>query len=172
MVLKSIWEARCDLLHHNIETQPAAAASALSKFRTRISALAYTRIPSPLFATRQEEGLPPTAGAEEVLNRLTWGRVAHQLLHPRHRGGRRGDPCGGGGGPANPDPYIYIYMRQVACAPLPPREGGIQLVTPHSPLWVGVGGSFWGKGVRPGFNFWGIAQGRAWCGQLYHAMLW
>ena len=90
MVLKSIWEARCDLLHHNTETQPAAAASALSKLRSRISALAYTRLPSTLVALRHERLAPPTV-AEEGLNRLIWGRVAHQLLHPRHREGGDGD---------------------------------------------------------------------------------
>ena len=46
VVLKSIWEARCDLLHNNVESRNAATALASSRLHQRISSIAYRGIPS------------------------------------------------------------------------------------------------------------------------------
>ena len=79
MVLKCIWEARCDLLHNNVDSQTAAAAQASSRLQQRLLSAA-----SPVCSSVLPASVLTTSTAEDKLNRITWGRVASSLLLERH----------------------------------------------------------------------------------------
>ena len=81
VVLKSNWEARCDLLHNNVDSRNAATALASSRLHQRISSLAYRRIPSRLHLPTS---VLTSSRMVDNLNRITWGRMANTLLHDRH----------------------------------------------------------------------------------------
>ena len=81
IVLKAIWEARCDILHANIPTRDQAIAQARTRIKSTLRTLAYQKLPSLLpgiLASR-------TSGDLAFYN-LTWGATtALQLLLPRHQ---------------------------------------------------------------------------------------
>ena len=81
MVLKTIWEARCDILHNNVESQIAAAALASSRLKQRICSIVYRRTPSNLPLS---PSVLATSALEVNLNQITWGTVSDTLLLDRH----------------------------------------------------------------------------------------
>ena len=81
MVLKTIWEARCDILHNNVESQIEAAAPASSRLKQRICSIVYRRTPSNLPLS---PSVLATSALEQNLNQITWGTVSDTLLLDRH----------------------------------------------------------------------------------------
>ena len=82
IVLKAIWEARCDLLHDSIPTREQAVAQALARVRASLRVLAYQKlVPSLLLPSI----LTPRPSGDLAFFKLTWGAVPEmQLLLPRH----------------------------------------------------------------------------------------
>ena len=97
VVLKAIWDARCDLLHNNTTTRAEAIALALATVKSSLRVLAYQKLPSLLPGI-----LKPRPQGDLAFYKLTWGSAPGlALLLPRHTPPPVPPAAAGGGGGAS-----------------------------------------------------------------------
>ena len=114
VVLKAIWDARCDLLHNNTTTRAEAIALALATVKSSLRVLAYQKLPSLLPGI-----LKPRPQGDLAFYKLTWGSAPGlALLLPRHTPPPV-PPAAAGGAPTNTPFYpsnTYCVSPVTTCS--------------------------------------------------------